>query len=154
MPVQATPTQAVEGMSSDSVRIFLRDYTGKNPLLDDVEFSDEEIKNAMNFATDQANVIARPTSFSASSFPNKYVLLIGTCAFLMKSEAFRQIRNQATYQDGNIQPVGIDDKQSFYSALGQNLSAEFTQLVTTIKISENMSTFGRLKSPILQAKPR
>jgi len=150
MPVTATPVVS-SALSPDKVREFMRDYSNKNPLLDDVEFSDTEVASAIERAVDHANVIGRPTGYASDSFPNTYVLLLGTCSFLLKSEAFRQLRNQATYQDGNIQPVGIDDKQQLYSSLSQALSAEFTQLVMSIKIAANMAVSGRLASPLYRS---
>ena len=151
MPVTATPVVA-SSLTSDRVREFMRDYSNMNPLLDDVEFSDAEITSAINRAVDHANVIGRPTGYTVDRFPNQYVLLLGASSFLLKSEAFRQLRNQATYQDGNIQPVGIDDKQQLYSSLSNALSAEFNQLVMSIKVAANMATRGRLASPLYRPR--
>ena len=150
MPVVATPVVS-SALTSEKVREFMRDYSNMNPLLDDVEFSDKEINSAIDRAVDHANVIGRPTGYTKERFPNTYVLLLGTCSFLLKSEAFRQLRNQATYQDGNIQPVGIDDKQQLYSSLSQALSSEFNQLMMSIKISANMRASGRLASPLYRS---
>ena len=66
----------------------------------------------------------------------------------MKSESFRQLRNQATYQDGNMQPVGVDDKQALYVGMSTSLRNEFGQMVTSIKISENMGQWSHLRSPL------
>jgi len=150
MGVVANPVVVAESadvVTVDEMRAFLRDYSGQNPLLAAVEFTDTELSTSLNRAVDQANVIARPTGYSLETFPNKYVLLIGAGQFLLMSEAFRQLRNQASYQDGNIQPIGIDDKQAAYTGLAQTLKAEFTQMVTTIKISDNMKQTGSLTSP-------
>ena len=155
MPVVATPT-GVQGASpsvtSDQVRMFLRDYASKNPLLGDVEFSDEEIGVALQVAVDQANVIGRPTAYTVAGFPNGYVLRLGAVSYLLKSESFRQVRNEATYQDGNIQPVGIDNKQQAYLGVAGVLSQEFVQLVTSIKVAENMSLSRGMSSPLRRFK--
>ena len=150
MPVQGTPVAAPASgaLTPEEIREFLRDYSGMNPLLDDVEFSDKECETAVLRAVDLANAIARPTSWSAKTFPNKYVLLLGATSHLMKSESFRQLRNQATYQDGNMQPVGVDDKQALYAAMGASLRNEFGQMVTSIKISDNMKQWSNLRSPL------
>jgi hypothetical protein len=142
MPVVGTPVAVVASASLDStsVRMFLRDYSNKNPLLADVEFSDDEIDSALLSALDHANAIGRPTDWNLLSFPNKYVLQMGTVSYLLKSEAFRQLRNQASYQDGNIQPVGVDDKQAGYAQLAGMLAGEFVQLVTSLKIAANMQS--------------
>ena len=67
------------------------------------------------------------------------MLLIGTVRFLLQSESFLQIRNQATYQDGDIAPIGIDDKQAAYAQLAQVLrESEWDELVRGIKTQNNM----------------
>ena len=144
-PVAAAATADV--VSADEMRDFLRDKAGNNPLLDGVEFSDTELTTALARACDHANVVARPTGWTPITFPNKYVLLLGAGGYLMQSEAFRQVRNEAHYQDGNIQPIGIDDKQSLYMGIAKSLKAEFVQLVTSIKIQSNMSASSSLSSP-------
>ncbi len=151
MPVIATPLNVAESPSSLSaakVREFLRDYAEKNPLLGVVEFSDSEITTSIQQAVERANAIGRPTTWTVSSFPNKYVLRLGAVSYLLKSETFRQIRNEATYQDGNIQPIGIDNKQQGYLSLSDVMSQEFIQLVTSLKIAENMSATRGLRSPL------
>jgi hypothetical protein len=74
-------------------------------------------------------------------------LLLGTTAYLIKSNAIAQLRNQATYQDGDIAPIGIDDKYPLYNQLFQTLDAEWTELVTRIKTQNNLeSAYGSLSS--------
>lgn len=151
MPVTATPVEAVAStrvISNEELREFLRDYSDKNPLLDDVEFSDHELEVAVNRTVDLANIVDRPTQWTVESFPNKLLLLMGAASYLMQSESFRQIRNEASYQDGNIQPVGIDNKQQAYAAMSQALRGEFRSMVSQIKISENMNATGFFRSPI------
>jgi hypothetical protein len=146
MPVIATPVGS-SNSQVDSLRLFMRDYFEKNPLHDDVEFTDGELTIALEQAVLHANVIGRPTSYTVSGFPNPYVLNIGAVAHLQKSEAIRQLRNQATFQDGNIQGVGIDDKSSGYLQLSQMLQQEFTQHVNNIKITSNLPISG-FSSPL------
>ncbi len=153
MPVVATPVAvpAASGVISiTEVRDFLRDYAGMNPLWDDVEFSDIELATAIDRAVDIANVVDRTTSWTAISFPNKYVLLLGAAHYLMQSESFRQMRNQASYQDGNIQPIGVDDKQAMYAQMAGMLKQEFRQHVSQMKISENMNASGFIRSPLFR----
>ncbi|MAG27829.1 hypothetical protein CMI47_20050 [Candidatus Pacearchaeota archaeon] len=150
MAVTGTPVVAAAAntITATEMREFLRDYAVQNPLLDTVEFSDTEFTTAIDRAVDHANVISRATTWAAANFPNKYALLIGAAQYILQSEAFRQVRNQATYQDGNIQPIGIDDKQAAYLGMSQALKQEYIQLVTSIKIAENMSVRGSLASPV------
>ena len=150
MAVTGTPVVAAvstDVVSADEMRDFLRDKAPNNPLLDDVEFSDTEMTTAVARAVDHANAIDRPMEWTVTSFPNKYVLLLGAGAYLMQSESFRQVRNEAQYQDGNVQPIGIDNKQSLYMGIAQSLKAEFMQLVRSIKIQDNMSKSSSLSSP-------
>ncbi len=139
MPVVGTPTTPVI-ISRDQVRMFLRDRADRNILLDDVQFSDDELNLAMEMATSAFNAVTPQSRFSPSSFPDhlQYVLLIGTVRFLLMSESFVQVRNQATYQDGDIAPIGIDDKQAAYAQLAQILKAEWDELVRGIKTQNNL----------------
>lgn len=152
MSVTATPVQA--GNSKvDSLRLFMRDYFDKNPLHDDVEFTDSELSVALEQAVLHSNIIGRPTSYTLDTFPNQYVLNLGAVAHLQKSEAIRQLRNQASFQDGNIQGVGIDDKSSGYLQLAQMMQAEFTQHVNNIKVTSNLPVQG-FHSPLGRSSRR
>jgi len=155
MSIQGTPLNKskYDGwvIDPEEVREFLRDFPDKNPLVDGVEFSDAEAEKAIKRTISMANVVARPTSYTASNFPNDYVLLMGVCSYLLKSEATRQLRNEAMYQDGNIQPVGLDNKQQAYAALAAQFNQEFIQMLTAIKIQENLNSFGSMGSPIAQS---
>jgi len=137
----------------DELRLFLRDYFNKNPLHDDVEFVDSELDAAMTNAVRHANVIDRPTSWTVDTFPDTYVLMIGASGHLTKSESIRQLRNQAQFQDGNIQSVGLDEKSSAYLQLSQVLTQEFTQHVRNIKITTNLPIRG-FGSPLSRAYSR
>jgi len=155
MPIQATPVVVNASYSNwvvtpDEIRMFMRDYPNMNILLADREFSDEEILRAFKMTISQANIIARPTEYTETNFPNAYTLQLGVAAYLLRTESFRQLRNQAQFQDGNIQPVGIDVKQGEYLQQSAQLNAEFMQNITTIKVTENMSTFGMFRSPVAQ----
>ena len=46
----------------------------------------------------------------------------------------------------------LDNKQGEYLQQASLFMQEFTQMVTTIKISENMNSFGQMSSPIRQAQ--
>lgn len=126
---------------------FLRDYPSYNILLDDVQFSEEDVNQAMYFATQKYNAITPVTGYTVSNFPNDYVLLVGTCCLLMRSEAFLQIRNQLTYNDGDVAPIGVDDKMAAYLRLKDDLDAEWTALSRAMKAQQNMEqAYGSLKS--------
>jgi len=112
-------------LTSGDVREFLRDYGEYNILLDNVEFTEDEIEKAMSFAVDRYNLITPITNVTPATFPNRYLLLIGTCIHLLQSEAFLQLRNQATYRDGDVENIGLDDKAALYMQLSDRLNAEW-----------------------------
>lgn len=139
MPVVATPTTPVI-VSKDQIRMFLRDRADRNILLDDVQFTDAELNLATEMAVSAFNTVTPQTMLTASSFPQhlQWLLLLGTARFLMWSESFLQVRNMATYQDGDISPIGVDDKVAQYSQLAQQLKAEWDELTRGVKTQNNM----------------
>lgn len=152
MPVTATPTTPLV-VTLDDVRGFLRDVAGSvpgtgvvNTMFDLPEFSDADIQRAQKFTVSRFNVMTPPSNDSADTM-NSWLLLIGVAEFLVMSEAFRQTRNQVTYQDGDIQPIGLDDKQQMYMALAQMCKQEFEEKAKNYKISRNMEAcYGSIGS--------
>jgi len=144
MPVvvnAATPFKVTQ----DHVRMFMRDYAlGKLPggqgniILDDVQFTSEELVNATFFAVSAFNAMTPLSSFVEETFPNAYLLLIGTARFLLLSESFHQLRNQLHVQDGDIAPTGIYEKHALYLQMAQQLKAEFDNLSRQMKNQFNM----------------
>lgn len=152
MAVTATPT-TTQIITQDDIRGFLRDVAGQIPntgsyniMFDLPQFSDAEIQRAIKFTTARFNIMT-PLSSDSAEIINIWLMLIGVCEMLVTSEAFRQTRNQVSYQDGDIAPIGLDDKQQQYMALAQMLKAEFEEKAKSFKISRNMmSCFGSLGS--------
>lgn len=152
MPVVATPVVRPL-LTRDAIRVSLRDLAGRIPntgvdniLLDNVEFSDDDLDNAIGFTVDRYNAMTPVSSLTADGI-NRYVLLIGTVCFLLNSESWRQARNQATLQDGDVAPIGLDDKAQLYSQLAQLACAEFKQMAKELKIQRNMeSAYGAIGS--------
>lgn len=122
------------------VQRFLRDYTQNNILLDAVQFEEEDVRDAIKFAIAEYNALTPVSTTDEDSFPNDWVLLMGICAHLMRSESFLQLRNQATYQDGDIQNIGVDDKFNFYNQLAQQLKADWKDAAQKIKQQRNMES--------------
>lgn len=152
MPVTATQT-LTPLITMDDIRGFMRDVAGQVPgtgveniMFDLPEFSDNDINRAVKYTVARFNVITPPSNDPQEGI-NIWLLLIGVSEFLVTSEAFRQQRNQVTYQDGDIQPIGLDDKQQMYLAMAAMLKAEFEEKVKSWKISRNMeSAYGSLGS--------
>lgn len=148
MPVVATPSTPVI-LTVDQVRRFMRDFPDKNILLDAVEFDLDDINQGIEMVTSKYNAITPQTRLLPQSWPShlQYILLLGVTAYLINSCAILQLRNQATYQDGDVAPIGIDDKYPQYISLYQSLNAEWMELVTRIKIQNNLeSAYGSLSS--------
>lgn len=141
MPVVATPTTPVI-LTKDQVRMFLRDRADNNILLDDVQFSDKEVNFALEMAVSAFNGITPQTRLTPMSFPThlRYLLLLGTTRFLLMTESFLQARNQATVQDGDVSPIGIDDKAALYSQLAKGLKEEWDEQARGVKTQNNMES--------------
>jgi hypothetical protein len=120
--------------------MFLRDTVDHNSLTDSIEFTKEDIDNAIFLAIAKWNAIPPISNVQDPSYMNAYVLLCGVCGILLKSEGLRQNRNQLTVQDGNITPVGLDDKQDAYMRWAMHFQQEFQQFAQRIKIQENMES--------------
>lgn len=152
MPVVATPATPFV-VTADMIRMFLRDYAlghlpgGQgNIILDDVQFTPDELTFAVRMAVSAFNAMTPVSSFLPENFPNEYLLLIGSSRFLMMSESFHQLRNQVQVQDGDIAPSGIYEKYQAYLALAQTLQAEWQELSRNMKnqfnIEGSYGTFG------------
>lgn len=132
---------------------FLRDHPSYNILLDDVQFSVEDVEDAMHFAVEQYNAITPVTAFTETNFPNDYVFLVGTCAHLMRSEGFLQLRNQLMYNDGDVNPIGVDDKYAAYTSLRDALYGEWREMSRAIKTQTNMEQgYGSLSSGYMRIR--
>jgi len=152
VPVEATPVTA-RMLTRQRIRMAMRDVAGAIPksgsvnvLLDDVEFSDDEIDNAILFTVDWYNSLT-PISVVQQDAINSYVLYMGVVSFLMMAESMRQLRNQASLQDGDVAPIGADDKHTLYAQASQVAAQKFEERAQKIKIQLNMeSCYGSLGS--------
>ena len=145
MPITLTSVLPLP-LTVDEVRMFMRDYAKNNLLLGDVQFSRDEMSKGIEFATSEFNTIAPVTAFPSESIP-KSLLALGTAAWLMNSEAFLQIRNQATYGASGINPVGVDDKYRDYLSMASTMRTEWKAQALEYKKYQNaMSAFGSVNS--------
>jgi hypothetical protein len=144
MPVSLPENTAL--LTVDQIRTFLRDVPDRNILLDDVEFEDKDINFAITLTLSRYNSMPPLTSVTADYVP-LHILLCGVCHFLLNSEGVRQLRNQLTAQDGNIGPVGIDEKEALYQRWADYFKNEFESMAQRYKVSQNMeSCYGSLGS--------
>ncbi len=138
MPVQL-PADAFR-ITSEEIRMFMRDQPDYNILMDDIEFRDSDIVRAMRLTVAKWNAIPPITNLVSPSQLNEWVLLCGVCCILLKSEGLRQKRNQLTVQDGNIAPVGLDEKEAIYLKWSMIFCEEFDTLAKQAKIQQNMES--------------
>lgn len=135
MTITLQPTS--EPLTMDVIKMFLRDQPDKNPLLEDVEWEDREINNAIDLAVAKFNVMT-PISRVQASQMNSWMLLCGVCCILFRSEGARQLRNQVQAQDGGIAPVGLDEKESLYLRWADHFCKEFETIARNVKNQANM----------------
>ena len=138
--MSVTLSQNTTPLTSDEIRMFLRDTVEENSLLDDIEHKKEDIDLAMKLTVQKWNAVTPVTSLTDPAQLNGYVLLCGVCGFLLKSEGLRQNRNQLTVQDGNVAPVGLDDKEDQYLKWASHFQNEFTRVSQQLKIQANMES--------------
>jgi hypothetical protein len=120
------------------VRIWLRDNDpDANLLLDDFEFSTEEIRSAMTHTVDYWNETPPSVgSYDYNRFPYRYALLRGTAANLLFMAAHRFRRNQLNYSAGGLT---VDDQNKYqqYDSAGARLWEEYKVWVAQTKKSIN-----------------
>ena len=112
------------------IRIWLRDLDpSMNVLLDDFEYSPEEIRTAQTLTVDYWNETPPAIcGYSYDRFPYRHALLRGTAANLLFIAANRYRRNHAQYNAGGLQ-FNSEDKYQQYDQAGARLWEEFKQWV-------------------------
>ena len=110
------------------VRLFLRDNTADdNYLLDDVEFTEDEIDAAMEACVDEWNETTPDIGvYTYENFPYRHYWLVGTKGHLFSIAAANYARNNLTYSAGGIT---IDDKNKMkqYQAMADRYTNEWKQ---------------------------
>ena len=121
------------------VRIWLRDNDPEaNNLIDDYEFTSEEIRTALTLAVDYWNDTPPLIgAFDYDKFPFRSLLLQGTAANLLYIAANRYRRNALKY---NIPGGAISDQDKYreYDAAGDKLWGAYISRVNTQKRALNM----------------
>lgn len=120
------------------IRVWMRDKDpSMNLLLDDLEFTPEEIRQAMTFTVDYWNEqppIMR--GYDYDKFPYRFALLCGTAAHLMFMAAMRFRRNALQYNAGGLQ-IADQEKYQAYDQAGGMWWTEFKKWVADKKRSLN-----------------
>lgn len=135
-------------LSITDIRTYIQDKPEINRLLGREEFSPEQIKNAIKFATFEFNETPPMTdlAFDEADFPYPGMLLTGILSILILGKSMEKYRNRLAYQtDG----VNIDDEAMAdpYYKIGMDLKQEFLGKIKQIKIAENIKQgFGHVPS--------
>lgn len=117
-------------MTDMEVRIFLRDSVPEaNLLIDDYEFTPEEIRTAMNMAVDKWNDTPPDICrMDYDHFPYRSILILGVSSILLSMAAHRYRRNSLAINAGGTS-VNDQDKAREYDAAADRLRAEFMQSI-------------------------
>jgi len=141
--LQITPDIS-QGVSRDrpltiaEIRLALRDYPTSNTLLDEVEFSDEEIIWAITRPVDIWNSMPPEIgTYEYNNFPWRGAHLDGTIGELLSIAAHHYMRNELPYQSAGLS-VNDKAKASNYLQLSENLKAKFVAFVERKKYELNV----------------
>ena len=132
------------------IRMALMDTDpSANQLLDDLEFSDMMILNAVERAIDEWE--ETPPSlerhFKATTFPFREHLIKGAVGYLLQSVMYRYMRNRMQYSASGLS-FDVNDKGQVYLQLSQQARAEWKAFIASMKTSMNMEEcFGVVKMP-------
>ena len=117
-------------MTDMEVRIFLRDADpAANILLDDFEFTAEEIRTAMNLAVDKWNDTPPDIyRMDYDHFPYRSIILLGTASNLLYMAARRYARNSIQINAGGTS-VNDQAKAGEYDQASERLRQEYLQAI-------------------------
>lgn len=136
-----TPVGNTGYLSDLDIRIWMRDNDPElNLLLDDLEFTPEELRTASTLAVDFFN--EQPPQlrgYDVGQFPWRFALLRGTAANLMFIAANRFRRNALGYQAGGMS-VNDQDKHQQYDAAASRLWNEYKEWVMLKKREINQAS--------------
>jgi len=122
------------------VREYLMDRCPEdNRLLLSEQFTNSQIINAIATAVDEWNDTPPTLCYmSPVTFRWPRPLMIGAAAHLLESLAFNQVRNNATYQGGNL-TVNDSDKGPAYLQLSSQLKNEWRTWISAKKREINIA---------------
>lgn len=128
---------------TESVRLFLRDYSDLNRLIDGEESNPRMIAFAAMDAISEFNSEPPPLrKYNFGDFISKgwtSFLLKGTVKHLLQSIALLQNRNNLRFSDGGI-TAQTSDKASELMNFSQVFERQWKDWVKKIKITENISS--------------
>lgn len=108
-------------ISTMDIRRVLRDFPEANNLLDDYEFDEEEIRQAMTLTVDEWNdMTPQIIDYTLENFPYRTIMIRMTVGNLLQIAAMAFNRNKLTYTAGGGS-IGDQDKGPVYMQVGATL---------------------------------
>jgi len=130
------------------IRMALRDYPEWNTLLNDVEFSDNEIAYCITRPIDTWNSMSPDVGqYDIHNFPWRQAHINATIGELMKIAAYHYFRNHLPYSSGGL---SVDDKNkgTAYLQMAEQALANFQTFSQEKKFEINiMGGFAWLSGP-------
>lgn len=133
-------TDGPNTITAMDVRLALMDTSVEaNQLLDDLEFSDTLIYNAVERCMDEWNETPPELEhkFNATTFPWREHLIKGAVGYLMQSIAYKYTRNRMQYSASGVQ-LDTSDKGPQYIQLANMARMEWKTFVASKKTELNM----------------
>ena len=122
------------------IREYLQDSPAFNLLLDNTEQFAEGMVNAMIELTyKEASSLVPALRGGESRIPD-VIILHGVIANLMRSEGFKELRNQLQYSDSNLNSVSVFHKQSDYENVALRMKDEFKKLLVDFATADFMNS--------------
>tara|TARA_B100000700_G_C14975832_1_gene823841 strand:- start:335 stop:1195 length:861 start_codon:yes stop_codon:yes gene_type:complete len=135
-----TINDSVGPPSLAEIRLFLRDFSQENELLDTVDFDMSEIAAAITLPVRFWNEILPPLrkTYNTQNFPWRYHWLIAICANLFSIAAEHYRRNRLAYSAGGMQ---VDDKNKAndYEQKAAQMKQEWERFARSKKVSLNLN---------------
>jgi hypothetical protein len=133
-------------LTPDEVRLYIKDYTENNELLDGQEFSDMEISFAIDLAISEYNLIPPLSVNTVEDFPNKALLMSGALYKMFAGRCALLARNTLNYTDGGL-TVPVEERMPLYQTLASMFEQNFKSTAAQLKIHLNMeSGWGEIYS--------
>jgi len=120
----------------ETVRIYMRDNTKQNTLLNDLEYTEDEIKLAIDLVLSEFNSYPPTTTLTKDTIP-LYIILPGIASKLLTSVSVSKLRNQLNYNDGGDH-VMIDDTGPQYKQLADAFFDEYKKYMINYKSALNI----------------
>ena len=125
-------------ITTSEIRFALRDYPELNSLLNDVEFSDNEIAYCITKPVHIWNsMLPDVGQYDLNTFPWREAHLNATIGELLKISAHNYLRNQLPYSSGGL---SVDDKNKgpAYMQLAEQEAAKFKMFCAERKFEANV----------------